>query len=188
MGSWTMPNSCQARFRRKHARAHSEACYPFHPSVLSVFERKWRPLPEFQQTRGVLWMLALWVSTSYTPAYKKAHPDPLLTLGTAPFGDPIFRVAVFEQLGSRPLETAARTHVAGLKYPHAVLLDGESTEAVKEERLHQKVATVAFSNRTAAWCARRTTVPEIRIAVGAPDLDLGNIETALEALWTRAIT
>ena len=27
--------------------------YPFHPLVLSVFERKWQSLPRFQQTRGV---------------------------------------------------------------------------------------------------------------------------------------
>ena len=30
-----------------------QACYPFHPSVLSVFERKWQSLPRFQRTRGV---------------------------------------------------------------------------------------------------------------------------------------
>jgi predicted AAA+ superfamily ATPase len=38
-----------------------EAAYPFHPSVLSVFQRKWQSLPRFQRTRGVLRMLALFV-------------------------------------------------------------------------------------------------------------------------------
>ena len=61
-----------------HARAHFEACYPFHPSVLSVFERKWQSVPNFQQTRGVLRMLAIWVSHAYTQAYRKAHRDLLL--------------------------------------------------------------------------------------------------------------
>ena len=166
----------------EHARAYFEACYPFHPSVLSVFERKWRALPKFQQTRGVLRMLAIWVSHSYTAAYKKAHPDPLLTLGTAPFGDPIFRAAVFEQLGSRLLETAITTDVAGMKESHAVMLDRESTEAVKAERLHQKVATVVFFESNGGMVRSEATVPEIRMAVGHPDLDLGNIETALESL------
>ena len=59
----------------EHARAHFEACYPFHPSVLSVFERKWQTVPKFQQTRGVLRMLAIWVSQAYNAAYRKAHPD-----------------------------------------------------------------------------------------------------------------
>jgi predicted AAA+ superfamily ATPase len=33
------------------------ATYPFHPSVLSVFERKWQQLPRFQRTRGILRLL-----------------------------------------------------------------------------------------------------------------------------------
>ena len=166
----------------EHARAFFEACYPFHPSVLSVFERKWQSVPKFQQTRGVLRMLAIWVSQAYNAAYRKAHPDPLLTLGTAPFADPIFRAAVFEQLGSRALEAAVTTDVAGLKESHAVMLDEESTEAVRAERLHQKVATVVFFESNGGMVRAEATVPEIRLAVGHPDLDLGNIETALDAL------
>ena len=45
-----------------NAREALAASYPFHPSVLSVFERKWQALPRFQQTRGILRLLALWVS------------------------------------------------------------------------------------------------------------------------------
>ena len=41
------------------------ATYPFHPTVLSVFERKWQVLPRFQRTRGVLRLLALWVARAY---------------------------------------------------------------------------------------------------------------------------
>ena len=169
----------------EHARAHFEACYPFHPSVLSVFERKWQAVPKFQQTRGVLRMLAIWVSQAYNAAYRKAHPDALLTLGTAPFTDPIFRAAVFEQLGSRALETAVTADVAGRKESHAVMLDEEATDAVRLERLHQKVATVVFFESNGGTVRSEATVPEIRMAVGHPDLDLGNIETALDALVDR---
>jgi len=173
-----LPGSIQP----EHARAHFEASYPFHPSVLSVFERKWQSVPKFQQTRGVLRMLAIWVSHAYNNAYRKAHPDPLLTLGTAPFADPIFRAAVFEQLGSRALEAAVTTDVAGLKESHAVMLDHEASEAVRNERLHQKVATVIFFESNGGMVRSEATVPEIRLAVGHPELDLGNIETALDAL------
>lgn len=169
----------------EHARAHFEACYPFHPSVLSVFERKWQSVPKFQQTRGVLRMLAIWISHAYTAAYRKAHPDPLLSLGTAPFSDPIFRGAVFDQLGSRALEAAVTTDVAGLKESHAVMLDEEATDTVRLERLHQKVATVVFFESNGGMVRSEATVPEIRMAVGHPDLDLGNIETALDALVDR---
>ena len=56
-----------------NAREAFAATYPFHPTVLSVFERKWQALPRFQQTRGVLRMLALWVSKAYQEGYKGAH-------------------------------------------------------------------------------------------------------------------
>jgi hypothetical protein len=170
----------------EHARAHFESCYPFHPSVLSVFERKWQTVPKFQQTRGILRMLAIWVSHAYTAAYRKAHPDPLLTLGTAPFSDPIFRAAVFEQLGSRALEAAVTTDIAGRKDSHAVALDEEAVDAIREERLHQKISTVVFFESNGGSSRSEATVPEIRLAVGNPDLDLGNIETALDALVDKS--
>jgi hypothetical protein len=169
----------------EHARAHFGACYPFHPCVLSVFERKWQAVPKFQQTRGILRMLALWISQAYKQAYRKAHPDPLLTLGTAPFVDPIFRAAVFEQLGSRALETAVTVDIAGRKDAHAVSLDEEAIEGIRKERLHQKVATVVFFESNGGTTRAEATVPEIRLAVGHPDLDLGNIETALDALTDK---
>lgn len=168
-----------------HARAHFESCYPFHPSALSVFERKWQTVPKFQQTRGVLRMMALWIQNAYSQAYRKAHPDPLLTLGTAPVGDPIFRAAVFEQLGNRALETAVTVDIAGRKEAFAVSLDAEASEAIAKERLHQKVATVVFFESNGGTTKSEATLPDIRLAVGHPDLDLGNIETALDALTDR---
>ena len=48
---------------REFLRKRFEASYPFHPATLSVFQRKWRALPQFQQTRGgALAMLAQWIS------------------------------------------------------------------------------------------------------------------------------
>ncbi len=169
-----------------HARAYFESCYPFHPTVLSVFERKWQAVPKFQQTRGILRMLAIWISHAYTAAYKKAHPDPLITLGTAPLDDAIFRAAVFEQLGSRALETAVTTDIAGRKDSHAVALDAEAIESIRQERLHQKVSTVVFFESNGGTAKGEATVPEIRLATGHPSLDLGNIETALDALVDKS--
>lgn len=169
-----------------HARAYFEACYPFHPTVLSVFERKWQAVPKFQQTRGILRMLAIWVSHAYTAAYRKAHPDPLISLGTAPLDDAIFRAAVFEQLGNRVLETAVTTDIAGRRESHALALDAEATDAIRQERLHQKVSTVVFFESNGGTARGEATVPEIRLATGHPALDLGNIETAVDALVDRS--
>lgn len=167
------------------AREEFRATYPFHPLVISVFERKWQTLPRFQQTRGVLRLLALWVSRAYQEGYKGAQRDPLITLGTAPLDDAMFRAAVFEQLGETKLEAAVTTDIAGKKDAHAVRLDAEAIDSIKKARLHRKVASTIFFESNGGQVgaeAQEASVAEIRLAVGQPESDIGNIETVLEAL------
>jgi hypothetical protein len=165
-----------------NAREALGSSYPFHPSVLSVFERKWQALPRFQQTRGVLRLLALWVSHAYVEGFKGAHKDPLITLGTAPLDDSTFRAAVFEQLGESRLEGAVTTDIVGKEHAHALRLDKEATPEVKKARLHRKVATTIFFESNGGQQRGEATLPEVRLAVAEPDLDIGNVEQSLEAL------
>lgn len=158
------------------------ATYPFHPSVLSVFERKWQALPRFQRTRGILRLLALWVSKAYSDGYKGAHQDPLITLGTAPLEDPIFRAALFEQLGESKLEVPVTTDIAGKGNSHAIRLDEEAIETIGKMRLHRKAAASIFFESNGGQAKGEATVAEIRFAVADPDLDIGNVETVLDAL------
>jgi len=81
-------------FPADNAKEQFAASYPFHPTLLSVFERKWQQLPRFQQTRGILRLLALWVSHAYQAGFKGAHKDALIVMGTAPLDDPMFRSSV----------------------------------------------------------------------------------------------
>lgn len=156
--------------------------YPFHPSVLSVFERKWQALPRFQRTRGILRLLALWVSKAYQEGFKGAHRDPLIGLGTAPLEDPMFRAALFEQLGEPRLEGAITTDICGKRDSHAVRLDKDAVDSIKRARLHRKVATTIFFESNGGQTRVEATVPEIRLAVAEPDLDIGNVDTVLESL------
>ena len=166
-----------------NAREAIEATYPFHPMVLSVFERKWQALPRFQQTRGILRLLALWVARAYQDGYKGKQKAPLIGLGTAPLEDPMFRTAVFEQLGEQKLEGAVTTDICGAKGSHATRLDAEAVDTIKKGQLHRKVATVVFFESNGGQAKEgEATAPEIRLAVSEPELDVGNIETALEAL------
>ena len=165
-----------------NAREALAASYPFHPSVLSVFERKWQALPRFQQTRGILRLLALWVSHAYVEGFKGAHKDPLITLGTVPLDNPTFRAAVFEQLGESRLEGAVTTDIAGKEYAHALRLDKEATAEVRKARFHRKVATAIFFESNGGQQRGEATLPEVRLAVAEPDLDIGNVEQSLEAL------
>jgi hypothetical protein len=158
------------------------ASYPFHPTVLSVFERKWQGLPRFQRTRGILRLLALWVSNAYQEGFKGAHRDPLITLGTAPLDDPMFRAAIFEQLGEAKLEVAVTTDIAGKPDAHSIRLDKEAADTIKKARLHRKVATTIFFESNGGQTKAEATTPEIRLAVAEPGSDIGNIETVLESL------
>jgi hypothetical protein len=164
------------------AREAFAATYPFHPATISVFERKWQELPRFQQTRGVLRMLALWVAHAYQQGFKGGHKDPLIGLGTAPLEESMFRSAVFEQLGETKLEGAVTTDICGKKESHAVRLDAEAQETIKNARIHRKVATAIFFESNGGQAKGEATQPEIRLAVAEPGLDIGNVETALESL------
>lgn len=169
-------------FPADNAREMFLATYPFHPSVLSVFQRKWQELPRFQQTRGVLRLLALWVSKVFQESFKGAYKDPLITLGTAPLDDPNFRAAIFEQLGESRLEGAVTTDIAGKKDAFSIRLDKEAIEAIKKSRLHQKAATTIFFESNGGQTKTEATLTEVRLAVADPDTDIGNVETVLDAL------
>nr|MDO8099654.1 DUF499 domain-containing protein [Candidatus Njordarchaeota archaeon] len=163
-----------------NARQIFEATYPFHPAALSVFERKWQSLPQFQRTRGVLRMFALWVSKAYAAGFSGAHKDAVIALGSAPFEDAFFRAEIFDQLGQN-LEAAIISDVAG-EEAHATRLDSEASNSIKNMRLHQKVAATVFFESSGGQVKEFATGPEIRLGVSDPDLDIANVETVLENL------
>lgn len=144
-----------AEFPVDDGRRQFAATYPFHPVVLSVFERKWQTLPRFQQTRGVLRLLAQWVSNAYQSGFKGAHRDGLIGLGTAPLDDPLFRRAVFEQLGEDRLEGAITTDIIGKPDSFAMRLDSAAVDTIKKARLHRKVATSIFFESSGGSSTRR---------------------------------
>ncbi|MCL8207344.1 MAG: DUF499 domain-containing protein [Actinomycetia bacterium] len=164
------------------AEAQFLAAYPFHPTVLSVFERKWQTLPRFQRTRGILHLLALWVVDAYEQGLRGAHRDPLITLGTAPLENGRFRAALFEQLGEQRLEPAVTTDIAGNRGAHAIRLDETAPRSFQRLGLHRKVATAIFFESNGGQARAEATLPELRLAVGEPDLDIGSVEQALSAL------
>lgn len=170
-------------FAVDNAQELFEASFPFHPMILSVFERKWQTLPRFQQTRGILRLLALWVSKAYSEGYSGNNYDPLIGLGSAPLDDSFFRSALLEQLGENRLEGVITSDICGKPDSHSIRLDKESEiESVKKSRLHKQVATSIFFESNGGQTDNKTTLPELRMAVSKPDLDIGNVETVLENL------
>jgi RNase H-fold protein (predicted Holliday junction resolvase) len=165
-----------------NAREVFKATYPFHPTLLSVFERKWQALPRFQRTRGVLRMLAMWLSDAYEKGFTGAHKDPLITLGTAPLDNMDFRSVVLEQMGDGRLEGAVTSDIDGKQDAHAPRLDKEAVADIKKARLHRKVATAIFFESNGGCTRAEATIPEIRLDVADPSIDIGHIETVLETI------
>ena len=103
---WSAVDSATESKAREFLQRRFESCYPFHPASLSVFQRKWQALPQYQQTRGTLAMLAQWISIASQEMFRKARTEPLITLGSAPLGEPGFRSVVLGQLGESRLVAA----------------------------------------------------------------------------------
>ena len=81
------------------------------------------------------------------------------------------------------MEGSVTTDIAGRKEAHAIRLDSEASSSIKKARLHRKVATVIlFESNGGQTHGTEATLPEIRLAVAEPDLDIGNIETVLDTL------
>ena len=111
---WTAVDSSLTEAKaREFLQRRFETCYPFHPATLSVFQRKWQALPQYQQTRGTLAMLAQWVSLAAQDGFRKARSEPLITLGSAPLAEAGFRSVVLGQLGESRLVAAIEADIAG---------------------------------------------------------------------------
>ena len=164
---------------REFLRSRFEACYPFHPATLSVFQRKWRALPQFQQTRGALAMLAQWISWAAREQFQKARTEPLITLGSAPLAVPEFRAVVLGQLGESRLDVAIEADLAG-PMAHGRTLDVDATGALRD--IHHRVGTAILFESSGGQVDKVAHLPELRFAVGEPDVDTTTIDNAAAAL------
>jgi hypothetical protein len=179
-----LPNEF-ADFPEEVIRKRFEACYPFHPGTLTVFQRKWQTLPTFQQTRGTLAMLGQWISQAFRSGYQSAWREPLITLGSAPLEDRDFRAKILEQLGETRLGAAIEYDIAG-ENAHALALDKEMKNGLGKSWLHQRVATALFFESCGGMATdKAASLPDLRFALGDPETETPLIDTAVQALAGR---
>lgn len=181
---WTAVDSGTSEKRAREAlEARFEACYPFHPSTLSVFQRKWQTVPQYQQTRGTLAMLAQWISWAYRDAFTHARREPLITLGSAPLAVPEFRSIVLGQLGESRLLPAIEADVAG-SYSHAMALDADTKGPLRS--IHQRVGTAILFESSGGQTEKVAHLPDLRFAIGEPQVDTTTVDNAATALESKA--
>jgi hypothetical protein len=181
---WTAVDTATTEAKaREFLRGRFEACYPFHPATLSVFQRKWQALPHYQQTRGTLAMLAQWISWAYREGFASARREPLITLGSAPLHVPDFRGVVLGQLGESRLLPAIDTDISG-DQARARALDADSRGALRD--IHRRVGTCVFFESSGGVKDKVAHLPELRFALGEPDIDTTSIDNAAFALEDKA--
>jgi len=181
---WTQVDSATSeRSARDMLRQRFETCYPFHPSTLSVFQRKWQTLPHYQQTRGTLAMLALWLSRIYPRELQQNTRQALITLGSAPLDDPDFRAVVLRQIGEPRLSAAIDADIAGA-HGHAAALDADNKGPLRG--IHRRVGSAIFFECSGGQTDKAAHLPELRFALGSPDIDLTTVDTVATALESKS--
>ncbi|MGD0885520.1 MAG: DUF499 domain-containing protein [Thermodesulfovibrionales bacterium] len=181
---WTAVDTASTETKaREYLRSRFEACYPFHPATLSVFQRKWAILPQFQQTRGALAMFAQWISLSYRKGYEGARKEPLITLGSAPIDVAEFRSIVLGQLGEARLMYAIDADISGM-HSHARALDADTKGSLKD--IHRRVATAILFESSGGQKDKIAHLPELRFALGEPEIDTTSVDNAALSLESKA--
>lgn len=181
---WTAVDSAVTESKaREYLRGRFEVCYPFHPATLSVFQRKWQALSQYQQTRGTLAMLAQWISWAYKTGFTEARREPLITLGSAPLDVPEFRGVVLGQLGESRLLAAIDSDISGTQ-AHARSLDVDTKAALRN--IHRRVGTTILFESSGGQIDKVAHLPELRFALGEPDVDTTSVDTAAFALEDRS--
>jgi hypothetical protein len=166
-------------------RAQFEACYPFHPSTLTVFQRKWQALPQFQQTRTTLAMLGMWISSAYREGYGNLRKESLITLGSAPLEDREFLSAVLRQMGETRLQAAIHSDIAapaGQPPSHAESLDDEMADGAGKTGIVQRVAKALFFESCGGQTDKAAHLPELFFAAGDPDTETTLIHSSVQGL------
>lgn len=181
---WTAVDTTATEAKaRDFLRARFETCYPFHPATLSVFQRKWQALPQYQQTRGTLAMLAQWISWAYRTGYEGARRERLVTLGSAPLDVPEFRGVVLGQLGESRLVAAIDADIAGA-HSHARALDADTKAPLRD--IHRRVGTTILFESSGGQAEKMAHLPELRFALGEPEIDTTSVDNAAFALEDKS--
>ncbi|MGH9333101.1 MAG: DUF499 domain-containing protein, partial [Vicinamibacteria bacterium] len=116
-------------------------------------------------------------------SFRKARTEPLITLGSAPLSEPGFRSVVLGQLGESRLIAAIDTDIAG-EQAHARALDADTKGPLRD--IHRRVGTAILFESSGGQTEKVAHLPELRFALGEPEIDTTSIDNAAFALEDRS--
>src|SRR5262249_48095378 len=115
--------------------------------------------------------------------FTQARREPLITLGSAPLHVPEFRSVVLGQLGESRLLAAIETDIASER-SHARTLDADTKGALRD--IHRRVGTTILFESSGGQVNKVAHLPELRFALGEPELDTTSVDTAAATLEAKA--
>src|SRR5262249_20083313 len=140
-------------------------------------------LRKTQTTRDPLPMPAQGFSPPAEDAFGRARNEPLIPLGSAPLAEPGFRSVVLGQLGESRLVAAIDTDIAG-EQSHSRALDADTKGPLRD--VHRRVGTAILFESSGGQTEKVAHLPELRFALGEPELDTTTIDIAASALEDRS--
>ena len=154
-------------------REHMEACYPIHPEVFDRLHFDWSGIQDFQETRGVLRLMANWVSR----LYRQADPSPLIMPANLPLDDPVISSEFDKLMSGRwsPVFTEADNNGSG-----ADLIDQNRNSFSKYGGAARRIARAVFLGSCPGRSLIGIDVKRIYLGVAQPGWH--RISTYTEAL------
>ena len=120
---------------------------------------------------------------AFSKGYSEARREPLITLGSAPLEAREFRSVVLGQLGEMRLDPALDSDIAGERNK-AAALDADTKGPLRG--IHRRVGTAILFESSGGQSDQIAHLPELRFAMGDPEVDTTSIDNAATALETRA--
>src|SRR5207249_6690600 len=108
--------------------------------------------------------------------------EPLITLGSAPLAEPGFRSVMLGQLGESRLIAAIDTDLAGA-HAHSRALDADTRGPLRD--IHRRVGTTILFESSGGQTDKVAHLPELRFALGEPEVDTTSIDNAALVLEDR---
>lgn len=112
--------------------------------------------------------------------HREARREAVITLGSAPLHVREFRSVVLGQLGEVRLDPALDSDIAGTQNK-AAALDADVTKGPLKD-IHRRVGTTILFESSGGQSDQIAHLPELRFALGEPEVDTTSIDNAATAL------
>ena len=117
-------------------------------------------------------------------ASRRRAREPLITLGSAPLEVPGFRSVVLGQLGESRLVAAIDTDISGRAVPRQ---GARRRHQGPLRDIHRRVGTAILFESSGGQTDKVAHLPELRFALGEPEVDTTSIDNAAFALRRQVL-